>query len=77
MAMPGTNRGGGAQRKGKSHGNGEMKFASEMLNLRCLEDNSVKINAQQVDGNSELMLRRVLRVTISDLFSLVILRITF
>lgn len=48
-----------------------------MLNLRCVEDKSVKINAQQVGGNSELMLRGVVRPTVLHLLSLVILREMF
>lgn len=47
------------------------------LNLRCVEDKSVKINAQQVGGNSELMLRGVVRPIVLDLLSLVILREMF
>lgn len=80
IVLPWTNRGnagGRGQAEGKSIGKGRLNLLLKMLNLRCVEDQSVKINAQQVGGNSELMLRGVVRPTVLDLLSLVILREMF
>ena len=49
----------------------------KMLNLKCLEDNEMAISVQQVGKNSELMVRRVVETTASDLFSMVTFRVMF
>lgn len=63
--------------KGNPMGRNQKNLLLKMLNLRCLEDNHVEINVLQTDANSELVLRKVVRVIVLHLFALAIFRVMF